>query len=130
MIRAFTFCFCYQQARNQLGTPGGAKSFLRGAYIFWTMAYVFKLCPTHFSRGASSPWTPLVTGLVIRPHVIQDRTNSLNGSWCTKCRTSGVARRDNGGSGPRAEPSRGRQFVDWKLIFESSLIVPTLLYYF
>jgi len=24
----------YNQASNQLGTPGGAKSFLRGAYIF------------------------------------------------------------------------------------------------
>jgi len=34
-----------RQARNQLGTPGGAKSFLRGAQIF-------KLCPTHLSRGA------------------------------------------------------------------------------
>ena len=39
------------QARNQLGTPGGAKSFLRGAQIFWTMFNSFKLCPTHFSRG-------------------------------------------------------------------------------
>jgi len=27
-----------KQARNQLGTPGGAKSFLKGAQIF-------KLCP-------------------------------------------------------------------------------------
>jgi len=27
---------------------------------------------------------------VIRPHVVQDIPNSLNGSWCTKCRTSGV----------------------------------------
>jgi len=25
---------CYQQARNQLGTPEGAKSFPRGAQIF------------------------------------------------------------------------------------------------
>jgi len=30
----------------------------------------------------------------------------------------------------QAEPSGGRQFVDWKIIFESSLIVPTLLYHF
>jgi len=44
------------QIRNQLGTPGAATSFLRGAQIF-------KLCPTHFSmgsekfsRGASPPW--------------------------------------------------------------------------
>jgi len=38
------------QVRNQLGTPGGAKSFPRGAQIFWTMSNIFKLCPTHFSR--------------------------------------------------------------------------------
>jgi len=50
------------QARNQLGTPGGAKSFLRGAQIFLTMSNSFKLCPTHlsregekFSRGVSPP---------------------------------------------------------------------------
>jgi len=30
---------CSHQARNQLGTPGGAKSFLR-----WAQS--FKLCPT------------------------------------------------------------------------------------
>jgi len=56
-----------KQARNQLGTPGGAKSFPRGANIFWTMSNIFKLCPTDFSRGGeyflrgASP--PLVTGL-------------------------------------------------------------------
>jgi len=37
--------------RNQLGTPGGAKSFLRGAQNFQTMSNSFKLCPTQFSRG-------------------------------------------------------------------------------
>jgi len=40
----------YMQARNQLGTLGGAKSFLRGAQIFETMSTSFKICPTHFSR--------------------------------------------------------------------------------
>jgi len=40
----------YRQASNQLGTPGGAKSFLRGAQTFWTMSKIFKLYPTHFSR--------------------------------------------------------------------------------
>jgi len=40
-----------KQARNQLGTPGGAKSFPRGAQIFWTTSNIFKLCPTHFTRG-------------------------------------------------------------------------------
>jgi len=39
-----------QQARNQLGTPGGAKSFPRGAKMFWTMSNIFKLCPTDFPR--------------------------------------------------------------------------------
>ena len=43
-----------QQARNQLGSPGEEKSFLRGAQIFWTigLSHIFKLYPTHFSRGA------------------------------------------------------------------------------
>jgi len=41
------------QARNQLGT-GGAKSFLRGVKIFWTMSNRFKPCPRHFSRGAKN----------------------------------------------------------------------------
>jgi len=54
----------FLQARNQLGTPGGAKSFLRDPKYF-------KLCPTHFSRrgekfcrkGEASLRFPLVTGL-------------------------------------------------------------------
>ena len=41
------------QACNQLGTPWGAKSFLRGAQVFWTMSNSFKRGPTHFSRGAN-----------------------------------------------------------------------------
>jgi len=43
-----------KQARNQIGTPGGAKSFLRGAQIFGTMSNIFKLCPTHFTRGGEN----------------------------------------------------------------------------
>jgi len=39
------------QARNQLMTPGGAKSFLKGAQIFLTVSNSFRLCPTLFSRG-------------------------------------------------------------------------------
>ena len=31
----------------------GAKCALRGGQIFSTMANSFKLCPTHFSRGAN-----------------------------------------------------------------------------
>jgi len=42
------------QARNQRGTPGGAKSFLGGAQNFWTMSNSFKRCPTHFSRGGKN----------------------------------------------------------------------------
>ena len=52
-IPNFPFCLFFysvNQARNQLGTPGGAKSFLREAQIFWTMSNTFKLYPTHFSR--------------------------------------------------------------------------------
>ena len=41
------------QARNQLGTLRGAKSFLRGAQIFWTMSNSFKIYPTNFSRGGA-----------------------------------------------------------------------------
>jgi len=56
------------QARNQLGTPGGAKSFLRGAQIFEVcpilLNYVQHIFPgddTNFLQGANSS---LVTGLV------------------------------------------------------------------
>ena len=67
LLHALTIIYVTFQARSQLGTPGGAKSFLRGAQIFWTMSNSFKLYPTHFSGGAKnflggdSP--PLVTGL-------------------------------------------------------------------
>jgi len=47
------------QVCNQLGTPGGAKSFLTGAQIFQTMSNTF-----FAGRAKSSP--PLVTRLV--PH--------------------------------------------------------------
>ena len=46
-----TFTLASGKARNQLGTPGGPKSFPRGAQIFWTISNIFKLCPTHFYRG-------------------------------------------------------------------------------
>jgi len=55
----------HSQACNQLGTLGGAKSFLRGAQVFETMFTSFKICPTHFSRvvekfsrGPSPPLRP------------------------------------------------------------------------
>jgi len=40
-----------KQARNQLGTPGGAKRFLSENQIFQTMSNILKLCPIYFSRG-------------------------------------------------------------------------------
>ena len=43
------------QARNQLGTPGGRESFPRGTQIFWTMSNIFKLCQHIFpGRGAEN----------------------------------------------------------------------------
>jgi len=42
------------QARNQLGTTGGTKSFLREAQIFELCPIYFRLCPTHFSRGSKN----------------------------------------------------------------------------
>ena len=45
------------QARNQLGTPRVAKSFLRGAHIFQIMSNNFQLCPTDFSlQGGENVW--------------------------------------------------------------------------
>ena len=64
------------QARNQLGTPGGAKSFLRGAQVF-------KRCPTHFSRGTSTPVTDLMicimscTSHKVCPTKVFQQTRSL-----------------------------------------------------
>jgi len=49
---SYVLNFIHEQARNQSGTPGGAKSFLRGTQIF-CMSNGFKECPSHFSRGAN-----------------------------------------------------------------------------
>jgi len=53
-----TLTISRNQARNQLGTPGGAQ-------IFSTMSNSFKLYPTHFSmggekfsRGCEAPMRP------------------------------------------------------------------------
>jgi len=40
--------------RNQLGTSGGAKSFLRGGKFFKTMCNSFKIRPAHFSCGSET----------------------------------------------------------------------------
>ena len=94
------------QARNLLGTPGGAKSIFRGAQIFLTMSNNFKLCPTHFSRGdenfskgASPPWLRACLTLTIN----HDFGISLH---------SGIT---DGGAGVRScEPSPGKLNVGYK----------------
>ena len=45
----------FHQVHNQLGTPGGAKSFPREVRTFWTVTSNFKRCPIHFSRGGKPP---------------------------------------------------------------------------
>jgi len=70
-LKKSVFCheICCLQARNQLAVPGGAKSFLRGAQIFWTMSNILKLPNTFFQRGRkieappALPW--MVTGLAV-----------------------------------------------------------------
>jgi len=60
------------QERNQLWTPGGAKSFLGGGHFFKIMSNSFKIRPTHFSCGdenfsrggfipplGTDPWTSI-----------------------------------------------------------------------
>jgi len=41
----------FNQAGNQVGTPGGAKCFLKGAQIFQTMSNAFKLYVQHIFPG-------------------------------------------------------------------------------
>jgi len=77
------FHTCFFQARNELGTPRGAMSFLRGAKNIWTMSNSFQFCPPRFSRrdeklfqGGVSPPAPLVMVLAsLRP--VQTRVGKL-----------------------------------------------------
>ena len=100
------------QARNQFGTPGGAKNFLRGVQYFWTMSNSFKWCPTHFSRGGKkfsrgskppllSPWLRAwvtLLGLAYRIGVVEQRCQivkyyTIFVKWCnfsTSCRKNFV----------------------------------------
>jgi len=48
----------HDQARNQLGTPGGAKSFLRGAQIFQAMSNTFFEGGEKNLRGSSPTMRP------------------------------------------------------------------------
>jgi len=64
------------QARNQLGRPRGAKSFLRRAQFLKTTSNSFKVCPTHSSSwrniphgGLAFPAHPLVTVLVAAAYI-------------------------------------------------------------
>jgi len=56
------------QARNQLGTPGGAKSLLRGVQHFKLCPIVLNYVQHIFPAGAKNilggPAPPLVTGLI------------------------------------------------------------------
>jgi len=60
----------FAQARNQLGTPGGAKSFLRGVQNFKTMSNTFQYAQQIFvgegekiCKGDFALLSPLVTSL-------------------------------------------------------------------
>jgi len=62
-------CMGCIQARNQLGTPGGAKSFLRGAKCFKLCPIVSNCVEHNFRRGGEifcwRRFPPLVTGLAV-----------------------------------------------------------------
>ena len=53
--KLWTLLNTFNQARNQLGTPGGAKSFVRGAQIF-KLQYV-----QHIFQSEKMAFQPLVT---------------------------------------------------------------------
>ena len=87
------------QARNQRSTPGEAKSFLRGAQIFWTMSNSFKRCPTHFSRGGEKfprvlwpPWLRAWTQDVQRPCRLRVTRLLENGDYMSRFWNSGLTR--------------------------------------
>jgi len=50
---SFIFQGDQQQAVTSLGHQEGWRVFW-GAQIFWTMCNIFKLYPTHFSRGGGN----------------------------------------------------------------------------
>jgi len=98
MLLFHTYFF---QARNQLGTSRGAKSFLIGAKHFLTMSNSFKFCPIYFfrrgekfSKEGFSPPAPLVTVLVSL-HKVQTRggqTCSMEESFAENQKHSRVAK--------------------------------------
>jgi len=48
----YVYLDSYHHVCNQLGSPGVAKSFLRGTKFFKTMLNGFQLSPIHFFRGS------------------------------------------------------------------------------
>jgi len=65
--------FTCKLARNQLGTPGGVKSFLRGPNFLKLCPIVLKYVQHSFLRGKKFPGgfsvdgrLPNITGLVVR----------------------------------------------------------------
>jgi len=60
------------QARNQLGSPDGMKSFLKRAQI---------LCPTHCYRGFAAPGYGPALHPLKRRHFSPDKTTGESMSW-------------------------------------------------
>ena len=117
-----TDLYKFTQARNQLCTPGGAKCFLRGAKNFWTMANIFKLYPTHFSRGANfflggakpstDPW------LRARVHLVQRFVPALSLEvYCLPTHAAYMAV-------TRSTQIQGHNEVRWRPGQETSLAPP------
>jgi len=81
------------QTRNQLGTPGGLKSFLRGAHIFYTMSNTFFQGGKIFSREGSAPPAPLlVTGLaevtasfIVAAEIARSSKSFSEGAFLKQC---------------------------------------------
>ena len=88
-----------KQARNQLGTPGGAKSFLRGVQVFYTISNTFfQMGRKKFegvspflitrkgqSRGREGPTTlsPSAQFAHVRPFSYRGRLRNLLADFCT-----------------------------------------------
>jgi len=51
LLAVQTYSLNSKQARNELGTPGGAKSFPRGTQMFYTMSIVLNYIQ-HIFKGA------------------------------------------------------------------------------
>jgi len=95
------FCICYKTrgvTRGERGaqcpdaeTLGDDEQFQQCRKCFYQHSTLTSKRPQFEHGGAklvSCPRRHLTSVRpCIRPHLILDRTNSLNGSWCTRCRT-------------------------------------------